>query len=127
MNCPKCRKPMVVLELDNVEIDYCLACKGVWLDSGELELLLGDTYPPKLIPETHCAERKIKCPKCARKMAKVRFGKPDGILIDSCTENHGLWFDGGELEELLQEEKHDNRIFGLLGGIFSKEPKKEGE
>jgi Zn-finger nucleic acid-binding protein len=127
MNCPKCHKPIVVLELDNVEIDYCPACKGVWLDSGELELLLGNTHHPQMIPDTKNAEKKIKCPKCARKMAKVRFARPDGILIDSCIEKHGLWFDGGELEELLKNEKHDNRIFGLLQGIFSKEPKKEGE
>lgn len=118
---------MVVLELDQVEIDYCLACKGVWLDSGELEILLDETHPPKRIPDTKSGEKKIKCPKCAHKMAKVRLGKSDGILIDSCTESHGLWFDGGELEEFLKKENHDNRIFGLLKGIFGKEPEKEGE
>jgi Zn-finger nucleic acid-binding protein len=26
---------------DNVEIDTCPKCKGVWLDAGELELLVG--------------------------------------------------------------------------------------
>jgi uncharacterized protein len=121
MNCPKCRKPMVVLELDNIEIDYCLACKGVWLDSGELELLLGNTNHPKLFPDIESAEKKIKCPKCARKMTKIRIGKPDGVLIDSCIETHGLWFDGGELEKAVETESRDNRIFGLLRGIFSKE------
>ena len=41
MNCPVCKnEPMVVLELRGVEIDYCLKCKGIWLDKGELELLL---------------------------------------------------------------------------------------
>jgi uncharacterized protein len=128
MNCPKCRKPMVVLELDQVEIDYCTACKGVWLDSGELEILLGDTHHhPKLLPDTQSSEKKVRCPKCARKMNKIRIGQPDGILIDSCTENHGLWFDGGELEELLKIEGPDNRIFILLRGIFGNEHKKEGE
>jgi uncharacterized protein len=127
MNCPKCNKPMVVLELDNIEIDHCLACKGVWLDSGELELLLSDVNSPNLIPDIKCTEKKIKCPKCGHKMGKIRVGKPDGILIDSCADKHGLWFDGGELESLLKLEKHDNRIFELLRGIFTKEPNKEGD
>jgi len=127
MNCPKCNKPMVVLELDNIEIDHCLACKGVWLDSGELELLLSDVNSPNLIPDIKCTEKKIKCPKCGNRMAKVRFGKLDCVLIDSCADNHGLWVDGGELETLLKLEKHDNRIFELLRGIFSKELNKEGE
>ena len=41
MDCPVCKnEPMIVLELNDVEIDYCLSCKGIWLDTGELELLL---------------------------------------------------------------------------------------
>ena len=40
MDCPVCKNAMIVLELDEVEVDYCADCRGVWLDSGELELLL---------------------------------------------------------------------------------------
>ena len=40
MICPVCKNPMVVLELDQIEIDHCLNCGGIWLDAGELELLL---------------------------------------------------------------------------------------
>src|SRR5438093_899662 len=35
--CPQCRQPMLVFELDGVEIDRCLSCRGTWLDAGELE------------------------------------------------------------------------------------------
>jgi len=31
---------MIVVEYHEVELDYCHSCKGVWLDSGELELLM---------------------------------------------------------------------------------------
>ena len=37
--CPVCREPMVALQLEGVEIDHCLACRGTWLDAGELEQL----------------------------------------------------------------------------------------
>ncbi len=29
-----------MLELDQIEIDHCLSCGGIWLDAGEIELLL---------------------------------------------------------------------------------------
>ncbi len=44
MNCPVCKEPMIVLELDEVEIDHCISCGGIWLDAGELELLIGKFY-----------------------------------------------------------------------------------
>jgi len=31
---------MMVLELNEVEVDFCSRCGGVWLDSGELEAVL---------------------------------------------------------------------------------------
>ena len=37
--CPACKEPMVVFELDGVEIDRCLRCAGTWLDAGEIEQL----------------------------------------------------------------------------------------
>lgn len=36
MDCPVCRDAMVVFERDEVEIDHCLGCRGIWLDAGEL-------------------------------------------------------------------------------------------
>lgn len=47
MNCPVCKNAMIVLELREVEIDYCLVCKGIWLDKGELERLLGNVQKAK--------------------------------------------------------------------------------
>ncbi|NIV72594.1 MAG: hypothetical protein GWN16_11560, partial [Calditrichae bacterium] len=37
MLCPVCKKPMMILEYNEVELDYCPICGGVWLDQGELE------------------------------------------------------------------------------------------
>ncbi|MEJ2196939.1 MAG: zf-TFIIB domain-containing protein [Ignavibacteriaceae bacterium] len=42
MFCPVCKEPMIILELNEVEIDYCPSCSGIWLDAGELELLFED-------------------------------------------------------------------------------------
>lgn len=41
MYCPTCTvTPLVLAQRQNVEVDYCPHCRGVWLDRGELEKLL---------------------------------------------------------------------------------------
>jgi Zn-finger nucleic acid-binding protein len=40
MICPTCKNPMIVVEYQQIELDYCGSCRGVWFDNGELELLL---------------------------------------------------------------------------------------
>lgn len=41
MKCPTCSDtPLVMAERQGVEIDYCPACRGIWLDRGELDKLL---------------------------------------------------------------------------------------
>lgn len=41
MNCPKCNTALVMSERHGVEIDYCPDCRGIWLDRGELDKVLG--------------------------------------------------------------------------------------
>ena len=41
LRCPKCDGTLEVIAFENLEIDRCNKCHGVWLDSGELELLTG--------------------------------------------------------------------------------------
>jgi len=35
--CPRCRNIMDIEKAEDVEVDVCLKCRGVWLDAGELE------------------------------------------------------------------------------------------
>ena len=125
MKCPVDKSPLIVLELEQVEIDYCSECKGVWLDAGELELLMGTApetqhllasmkKPPRV------KEKKRKCPVCAKTMTKVLCGPEQNVLIDKCRLNHGLWLDHGELESLLTAGglDSDNKIVALLKDMF---------
>ena len=38
--CPNCNQSMSALMRKDVEFDMCPACRGVWLDRGELEKLM---------------------------------------------------------------------------------------
>ena len=128
MNCPVCKnEPMITLELNEVEIDYCLSCKGIWLDAGELELLLGSDvesteFLNSFTPDTKSKEKKLKCPICNKKMEKVMVVGEKEITIDKCKNEHGIWFDAGELEDVLKMGTlgKDNKVLVLLKDMFGK-------
>jgi Zn-finger nucleic acid-binding protein len=40
MSCPVDGTQLVMSERQGIEIDYCPACRGVWLDRGELDKIL---------------------------------------------------------------------------------------
>jgi Zn-finger nucleic acid-binding protein len=40
MKCPACESNLQMTERSGVEIDYCPACRGVWLDRGELDKII---------------------------------------------------------------------------------------
>lgn len=121
MNCPVCDKPMIVLEVDQVEVDHCVACRGTWLDAGELELLLdGAGNRDRLLGgmSPHRTDEKARpCPICERKMDKVRC---DDVIVDKCGRGDGIWFDQGELREIIVrgEFPGENRVYHLLNDVF---------
>jgi hypothetical protein len=39
MKCPKCGGDLKEITQDSVSVDVCQDCGGLWLDSGELDLL----------------------------------------------------------------------------------------
>lgn len=42
MKCPVCPdSTLLMTDRQGVEIDYCAQCRGVWLDRGELDKLVG--------------------------------------------------------------------------------------
>jgi Zn-finger nucleic acid-binding protein len=43
--CPACRgRHLKAVLVDDVELDYCVACKGLYFDQGELEQVLPGTF-----------------------------------------------------------------------------------
>ena len=127
MNCPACKTPMIVLELEEIEIDHCITCGGIWLDAGELELLLDDLNEKNNLISSFQIDNNTKeksriCPICLKAMAKVRYGADKMVLIDKCRSNDGLWFDKNELQEAIKISGLDknNKILTLLKDMFKK-------
>jgi len=117
--------PMIVCELDEIDTDYCTECRGIWLDAGELEILLEDSEQTHRLlasfTPAETDETKRPCPICSKKMQKVLIGHKDKtVLIDRCAREHGLWFDRGELVEVLEQGTFDaeGKVAALLREMY---------
>ena len=143
MICPTCHNVMIVVEQDKIELDYCPNCSGVWFDSGELELMFesmgldGNSVPLAALLSSAGAkttEKERKCPICHRKMRKTTMGRKPAVVIDVCRQGHGVWFDGGEVRELVvqcaegcpAESGSQERILSFLGDTFKAQGKPAG-
>jgi len=130
MDCPVCKNAMITLELADVEIDHCTDCGGIWLDAGELELLLGEPGKSKQLLDSFkidpdSSEKVRKCPICDKKMLKIVIGSSEpALLIDKCKKGDGLWFDKGELQNIVDSAQldKDNKIRNILAGMFGHSP-----
>jgi len=127
MNCPACKNPMIVLEHEQVEIDHCTSCGGIWLDAGELELLFEGRHRSRGLIDSFEQVKSSKeqlriCPICLKKMHKIHAGSDEPVIIDRCPKGHGLWFDKGELPQVFAKGclDKDRKIIKLLAEIFGK-------
>ena len=129
MNCPCCkREPLIVLEHDEIEVDFCPACGGIWLDAGELELLFGNAEacrnflsigsPAKVPP----GEKPRRCPICDKKMSKESTEGHPPVTFDNCPQGDGMWFDKGELAAVLSHGAavaSNTEVAAFLQSVFS--------
>ena len=122
MICPVCRVPTYVVEYQEIELDLCGGCQGIWFDHGELDLLL-ETTDAQPLADAATDEPSRSCPICRHKMNKVNIGPGRRVLIDSCPEGCGLWFDKDELADLTRHLKEDGwhvqpGVHEFLSGMF---------
>jgi len=122
MRCPVCDVPTYVVEYEKIELDLCPECRGLWFDRGELELLLGRNPMEDLVAAA-TEEDPRDCPLCRRTLLKVNIGPGGRVLVDTCPEGCGVWFDEGELADLTGRLAQDGwrvpeALRDFLGGMF---------
>ena len=128
MNCPVCNVPLIAVERDQVEVDYCISCRGMWFDRGELELLCEKSQItleyPKLFSRAQSNERPRKCPRCAKAMSKVALASNARLVTDHCPDEHGIWFDPRELGAMIDYAAASHGaappMVQFLGEVFGK-------
>ncbi len=115
MNCPNDGSGLARrLYEGDVSIDECPTCYGTWTERGEIERIQSlrehdhradlhtfDDTVGRAIEFARQAERPPgRCPVCDLEMVEEDYGYGSQILVERCTDGHGVWLDAGELESL---------------------------
>jgi Zn-finger nucleic acid-binding protein len=118
--CPACggehRLDSRTLGTPPVGILECRACAGLWIGAEIFEVLTDRMKgeAARQVAEAPAGKREMNdapaarqkgplyrsCPMCKRMMARRNYARRSGVIVDTCNE-HGLWFDAGELHALL--------------------------
>ena len=104
MKCPRCSSSFLrtILTQKGIEIDRCPACRGIWLDKGEVYRFAAQ--PIQLQFEIDQARKQAKPssllnPKTGRPMLQIRLGGR-GVGFFECPTTMGMWVDGSEVGKL---------------------------
>jgi Zn-finger nucleic acid-binding protein len=127
MICPFCDEPMLILEYQEIELDYCPSCEGIWLDEGELEAMIGFDQKIDLSDFPGTVKSNRKCPRCRQKMVMGYFPNTR-IEVDVCRRDGGIWLDKGEIQSIAGElcsPETSNEICQYLSELFSKTSEKK--
>jgi Zn-finger nucleic acid-binding protein len=136
MRCPVCRSDQLIVEVEGVELDVCIEGHGVWFDADEIHQLFAAAGVPESLQDLE--ERLLalsgrghgpvrRCPRCAGRMKKVQApGAGEPVVLDRCARGHGVWFDEGELEQVLRAELEEGdeslaRVLSFLKGYGTTE------
>ncbi len=110
--CLKCTSVLDKTRVDDVELDLCPACGGLWLDHGETERLsrkmagelgrLRKLLAPASGPPAIPSDLQTSCPACQGEVKEVELGP---IHIDFCTRCKGVFLDRGEVDAAIAAVK----------------------
>ena len=106
MRCPKCGSDFETFTHQNVEVDRCNQCGGIWFDAAEKKNLeqIDDAAiidsGDRRVGKNYNEMRNINCPKCDVAMYRVADKTQFHIEYESCPACYGTFFDAGEFKDL---------------------------
>lgn len=113
MKCPKCSATMEALEFDEIDVDRCTSCGGLWFDMLERETLKEragseaiDTGDPAK-GQANNAMGNITCPSCHARMVRMVDHDQPHIWYEQCSTCGGVYFDAGEFKDYKQHTPAD--------------------
>jgi Zn-finger nucleic acid-binding protein len=135
--CPRCAGDLEPISIGGVTVDRCRACRGHWFDGDEIEHALDVTTKGvsreegaamrAALPEWRQPLEEIRylaCVRCGERMARRQVAPRAGVIVDVC-RNHGVWFDGGEMEQFAAFAKAGGLEVLRLDGIAAAEMRRK--
>ena len=108
MKCPKCSAEFETVTYENIEVDRCKGCHGLWFDmlekddlkkiEGSESIDIGDPQPA--VEKNRI--QKINCPKCNVPMINMIDKDQFHIQYEYCSTCYGTFFDAGEFRDLKE-------------------------
>ncbi len=108
MKCPKCDSDFDRIIFEDIEVDRCKLCKGLWFDMLEKEDLVklegSESIDVGSVArgERYDHLRDISCPRCHQKMISMVDKDQLHISYESCPRCHGAYLDAGEFRDLKE-------------------------
>ena len=123
MQCPCCSVELNEKMLNDVQVDECHTCKGMWFEDDELrkakdaadkDLNWMDFEIFKHSDKFKTEPRKLPCPQCGKTLIAINYGDTR-VQINYCPECKGTWLEKNEFgdivdalgEELISKTFHE--------------------
>lgn len=144
--CPRCQEKMRIVKINDVNIDLCEGCEGIWFDNDELQELLKmgessasqSSLAPSFDAEFERTETPgisgLKCPRCNGELFRYNYMISSGIIIDGCEKGCGIFMDDGEIRKVfkfaIEQEKEldpetEKKMMALLASVKQEAKMKE--
>ena len=109
MYCPKCKSEMEFGTLNDMRVERCLQCLGIWFSEDghrRLRKVKGseqiDVGPAEVGREFDSAEN-VPCPVCNEIMDSLADSSQSHIRYEACPAGHGVFFDAGEYRDYKEK------------------------
>lgn len=140
--CPRCGQALEAARSDEIALDRCAKCAGLWFDVNELDRVMArgrraweaivphaepPAAPPPVSPPADAAAAtpapaaappgpapspKTLCPRCEVPMIRIKTLEEPRLDVHACTLCYGRWVDSAEFGKLHAERP------GLLGSLL---------
>ena len=106
MDCPRCRKALEEVTFEEMALDRCRECGGIWFGFAKLERLLSreSRLLRKLLPDRKGPEPEevdhLPCPRCGETLVKTQSETARTIYY-ACLTCYGRWLDGHVLHRIV--------------------------
>lgn len=102
MDCPRCNDEMTLLEGEDVSLQRCTECSGVFIDPSDLNrILLRNALPvlDRVGGRVNLEEISVTCPECDVDMTVIEGDDKRGLKYEACESCGGIWIDLDEADD----------------------------
>lgn len=98
LKCPKCQQNLHECVIDEVVVDECKKCGGMWFEPGELDALAPTSVEESAQSQSDFSDEMLRCPADLNPLLEATVR---GVHLHTCVACNGLWLGGLSVNALL--------------------------